>query len=112
MGARCTLPGLTEVFLHHMAHHVRLERGLTFGLNPKPGLRAWGITDVLHAGSTWKRGEGAQRLRRQTGAARACVRHPNTPSTLTLAIGNTPLGEFALSTFHARSGHKRVISIL
>jgi hypothetical protein len=48
IGARCTLPGLAKVFLNHVAHHIRLECGFTFGFNPKPGLRAWGITDVLH----------------------------------------------------------------
>jgi hypothetical protein len=39
---------LAEVFLNHVAHHIRLKRGFTFGLNPKPGFRAWSITDVLH----------------------------------------------------------------
>ena len=36
--ARCGFPGLAEVFLNHVAHHIRLERSFTFGLDPKPGL--------------------------------------------------------------------------
>jgi hypothetical protein len=49
IGARCGFPRLVEVFLNHVTHHVGLERGFTFSLDPKPGFEAWGITDVLHS---------------------------------------------------------------
>jgi hypothetical protein len=37
--------------LHRVAHRVRFARSLSFGLDPKPSLPAWGIANVFHASS-------------------------------------------------------------